>query len=135
MKIFRLVLYICIGLLALYIINAVYFSSSAFLETTAINAGLAGIYLLSALTISALVYFPIRYLVKHPRSGLKGLVIFIAALLIFFIGYALSPGEVDTGLKSTWASKFLDGALILMYGLFAIILVTIIYTEVRNLFR
>ncbi|MFT6850178.1 MAG: hypothetical protein ACJATA_000987 [Sphingobacteriales bacterium] len=108
-------------------------------ETAIVNIGLILGYILLGACILVTLASPVWYIIKHPEKAKDTLIGVGFILGVVLLGYLISGSEVsalygkfnvDAGL-----SKFIGGALISMYIFGFIAIVTILYSEVRGLFK
>lgn len=85
------------------------------------------------------IVLPLINSLGDPGSLIKTGAGVILLVVIFFIGYALAsnevtPGYANFGVDAT-LSKWIGGAIITMYALIIIAIVSIAVTEISKLFR
>ncbi|MFP4091557.1 MAG: hypothetical protein ACLFUB_03870 [Cyclobacteriaceae bacterium] len=101
--------------------------------------GLYAAYFLVGLAIVLAIILPLINSLNNPKALLGSVVGLIAILIVFFIAYSISGDEVNTvytkfGIDES-SSKFIGGALITMYLLIGIALISILVTEVNKIFK
>jgi hypothetical protein len=102
--------------------------------------GLYASYILLAVAVLAAIILPLISALNDPKSLLKTLGGVAVLVLIFFVAYSISGGEVlpsyeKQGLHTSGASKFVGGTLFTMYSLIIIALIAIVVTEVKKAFK
>jgi len=138
MKLLKPVFYALVALICLYLVYAVYMSSSS-VETGA-GFGITITFLLGVIAAGAAIIFPIVYMISHPKSAVQALIGIGLILVVFGLGYALSGDEIlisyeKVGFTSPSASKFVGGALKMMYITIAAVMGVTVFSEVRKLFK
>lgn len=103
------------------------------------NYGLYAAYILVVLGLLLAIVLPLISAFSNPRALIGGAVGIVAIVIVFFIGWSLSGNEVvpayaNNNITET-SSKFIGGALITMYILIGLAVLTIIFTEVSKIFR
>ncbi|SDJ77900.1 hypothetical protein SAMN05421823_10192 [Catalinimonas alkaloidigena] len=107
------------------------------------DIGLYIAYILIGLCIAAALILPLINSLSDPKSLLKVGAGVIALVAVFFIGYALSGTDLtrlatqvvsDQGL-SEGTIKMVGGALITMYMLLALAVISIVFTEIVGIFK
>jgi len=101
--------------------------------------GLYAAYLLAGLGVILAIVLPLINALSNPKALLGAAVGLIGIAIVFFIGYSISSSEVTTvytkfGITES-SSKFIGGALITMYLLVGLALVSIVFTEVNKIFK
>jgi len=111
------------------------------MENILVNTFLIIAYILLGLTLITAVVLPLIYFVKNfDFAKAKGSFISVGILLlILFLSYAVSSGELGTvheqfGISAT-QSKFIGGAIITTYILIIGTIIASIYSEVANKIR
>lgn len=137
MKFLKPVFYALVALICLYLVFAVYMSDGA--ESGA-GFGITITFLLGVIAAGTAIIFPIVYMISHPKSAVQALIGIGLILVAFGLGYALSGDEIlktyeDVGFTSPTASKFVGGALKMMYITIAAVMGATVYAEVRKLFK
>ena len=98
-----------------------------------IGYGLIGVATLSAIIL------PLVAAVGDPKSLAKSGMGVGALIVVFFIGYAMSGDEVTTVYSQfgvdAGMSKWIGGAVTMMYLMIFIVTVSIIYSEVSKFFK
>ena len=110
------------------------------MEQVVSNYGLYAAYGLIAIAAIAALILPLVQSFDNPRALLGGLVGVVVIAVIFFIGYSVSGDEVTTSyirnnVTSATTSKMIGGAVITMYILVGITIVSIIISEISNIFN
>ena len=108
-------------------------------ETAIVNTSLILGYILLGACILVTLASPVWYIIKHPEKAKDTLIGIGFIVAVALIGYLISGNEV-TALHEKFnvdagMSKFIGGALISMYIFGLIAIVTILYSEVRGLFK
>ena len=101
--------------------------------------GLYAAYILAGLGIILAIILPLINALSNPKSLLGTLGGLAIIAIVFFIGYSISDNEVNTvytkfGITES-SSQFIGGALITMYLLIGLALVSIVLTEVTKIFK
>lgn len=101
--------------------------------------GLYAAYILTGLAILLTIILPLISAISNPRTLLGTVVGLVGIAIVFFIGYSLSSNEVTPvytrfGITES-SSKLIGGALITMYILVIVALVSIVFTEVTKIFK
>ncbi|MDF9801223.1 CDP-diglyceride synthetase [Catalinimonas alkaloidigena] len=101
--------------------------------------GLYAAYILAGLALLLAIVLPLINAISNPKTLLGTVVGLVGIAIVFFIGYSLSTNEVTTvytkfGITES-SSKIVGGALITMYILVIIALVSIVFTEVTKIFK
>lgn len=101
--------------------------------------GLYAAYILIGLAVLLAIILPLISAFSNPKSliGTVGGIVLIA--VIFFIGWSISSDEVTNvytrfGITEA-SSKMVGGALISMYILIGLALISILFSEVTKIFR
>lgn len=110
------------------------------MEEFIVEYGLWAAYILLGVAALLAIVLPLVSLISSPRSLLMTLGGVVVLALIFLVSYAISNGEVkpeyiSLGVGSPTASKLVGGALIMMYALGIIAILTIVVTELKNAFK
>ena len=110
------------------------------MEQIVSNYGLYAAYALIAIALIAAIVLPLVQSFSNPRALLGALVGIVVIAVIFFIGYSVSGDEVTTNyirnnVTSATTSKMIGGAVITMYILVGITIVSIIVSEISNIFN
>lgn len=138
MKFIKPVFYTLIALACLYLVYAIYMSTGR--ENAGAGFGISVMFILSAITVGVAIFFPIAYMVSHPKSAIPALIGIGVILLVFGLGYALSGDEITLAYErvkftSPGASKLVGGALKMMYIMIAGVLGVTVFSEVRKFFK
>ncbi|MEK6480751.1 hypothetical protein WJR50_24625 [Catalinimonas sp. 4WD22] len=101
--------------------------------------GLYAAYILAGLALVLAIVLPLISALSNPKALLGTVVGLIGIAIVFFIGYSISGDEITTvytkfGITES-SSKFIGGALITMYLLIGVALVSIVFTEVNKIFK
>lgn len=101
--------------------------------------GLYAAYILAGIALLLSVILPLISAISNPRTLLGTVVGLVGIAIVFFIGYSISSNEVTAvytrfGITES-SSKLVGGALITMYLLVIIALVSIVFTEVTKIFK
>lgn len=119
-------------------------------ETTMFNFGLWASIILIVLTTAALVIFGIYHVASNPKGSLKGIIGFLALLLVFFIAYSLAPGEPESpqvaeavrkfeesgnGEITAGNLKFISGGIITSLVVLGLAVLAFIVVGIRNFFK
>lgn len=101
--------------------------------------GLYAAYALAGLALVLAIVLPLISALSNPKALLGSAVGLIGIAIVFFIGYSIANDEVTTiytkfGITDS-SSKFIGGALITMYILVLLALVSIVFTEVTKIFK
>lgn len=99
-----------------------------------INISLWTGYVLVAVSAVLAILLPLINAIDDPKVLLKGVIGLIGLVIVFFIGYALADGTA-VGNVSDGVSKFVGGALIMMYVLTIGALGGIVYTEIAKIIK
>jgi hypothetical protein len=102
--------------------------------------GLYAAYVLLGIAILAAILMPLIQSFSNPRALLGALVGVVAIAILFFIGYSIAGNEVvplyvKNNVTSAVTSKVIGGALITMYILILLALVSIVVTEITKIFN
>ena len=102
--------------------------------------GLYAAYILLGIAILAAILMPLIQSFSNPRALLGALVGVVAIAVLFFIGYSIAGNEVvplyiKNNVTSAVTSKMIGGALITMYILILLALVSIVVTEITKIFN
>ena len=102
--------------------------------------GLYAAYILLGIAILAAILMPLIQSFGNPRALLGALVGVVAIAILFFIGYSVAGNEViplyiKNNVTSAVTSKMIGGALITMYILILLALVSIVVTEITKIFN
>ena len=102
--------------------------------------GLYAAYILIGIAILAAIVLPLIQSFSNPRALLGALVGVVAIAILFFIGYSIAGNEVTplyirNNVTSEVTSKMIGGALITMYILIILTIISIIVSEVTKLFN
>jgi len=93
-------------------------------------------YFLILISILLVLGFAGMYLVKNFKKNRNMLLGTAGLLVIFFISYLLSSGEVYEKFQiGETLSKIIGGTLITLYVMFIVTIVVAIYAEVSKLFK
>ncbi|WKN33594.1 hypothetical protein PZB74_09655 [Porifericola rhodea] len=101
--------------------------------------GLYAAYILAGLALVLAIILPLISALSNPKALLGTVVGLIGIAIVFFIGYSISGDEVNTvytkfGITDS-SSKLIGGALITMYLLIGLALVSIVFTEINKIFK
>lgn len=102
--------------------------------------GLYAAYILLGIAVLAAILMPLIQSFSNPRALLGALVGVVAIAVLFFIGYSVAGNEVvplyiKNNVTSAVTSKMIGGALITMYILILLALVSIVVTEITKIFN
>ena len=102
--------------------------------------GLYAAYILLGIAILAAIVLPLIQSFSNPRALLGALVGVVAIAVLFFIGYSIAGNEVlpvyvKNNVTSEVTSKMIGGALITMYILILLALISIVFTEISKIFN
>ncbi len=102
--------------------------------------GLYAAYILIGIALLAAIVLPLIQSFSNPRALLGALVGVVAIAVLFFIGYTIAGNEVlpiyvKNNVESAVTSKMIGGALITMYILILMALVSIVFTEISKIFN
>lgn len=102
--------------------------------------GLYAAYILIGIALLAAIVLPLIQSFSNPRALLGALVGVVAIAILFFIGYSIAGSEVlpvyiRNNVTSEVTSKMIGGALITMYILILLALVSIVFTEISKIFN
>ncbi|MGB3850278.1 MAG: hypothetical protein WA958_09940 [Tunicatimonas sp.] len=102
--------------------------------------GLYAAYALLGIALLAAILMPLIQSFSNPRALLGALVGVVAIAVLFFIGYSVAGNEVvpiyiKNNVTSAVTSKMIGGALITMYILILLALVSIVVTEITKIFN
>ena len=102
--------------------------------------GLYAAYILIGIALVAAIVLPLIQSFSNPRALLGTLVGVVAIAILFFIGYTIAGNEVlpvyvKNNVTSEVTSKMVGGALITMYILILLALVSIVFTEISKIFN
>ncbi len=102
--------------------------------------GLYAAYILLGIAILAAILMPLIQSFSNPRALLGALVGVVAIAVLFFIGYSIAGNEVvplyiKNNVSSAVTSKMIGGALITMYILILLALISIVVTEITKIFN
>ena len=102
--------------------------------------GLYAAYILLGIALVAAIVLPLIQSFSNPRALLGTLVGVVAIAILFFIGYTIAGNEVlpvyvKNNVTSEVTSKMVGGALITMYILVLLALVSIVFTEISKIFN
>lgn len=101
--------------------------------------GLYAAYILLGIAVLAAVLMPLIQSFNNPRALLGALVGVVAIAVLFFIGYSIAGNEIvpiyiKNNVTSAVTSKMIGGALITMYILILLAIVSIVVTEITKIF-
>ena len=104
------------------------------------NYGLYAAYILVAVATLAAIVMPLVQSFSNPRALLGALVGVVAIAILFFIGYSVAGNEVTplyikNNVTSAVTSKVIGGALITVYILTVLALISIVYSEISKIFN
>jgi hypothetical protein len=104
-----------------------------------INIAFYFTYAILFVGVLAALILPLISAFDEPKNLIKSGIGIGALVLLYFIAYAISGSEVsaryaDFGVGET-ASKFIGGALIMMYLMGVILIISIIYTEISKILK
>ena len=104
------------------------------------NYGLYAAYILIAIAVIAALVMPLVQSFSNPRALLGALVGVVAIAIIFFIGYSVAGDEVTTSyirnnVSSATTSKMIGGAIITMYILVIVTIISIVISEISSIFN
>ena len=138
MKFIRPIFYALVAIICLVLVYSVYMGNSA--ATFGAGFGMNMMFLLGAIAAGAAIFFPIRYMVSHPKNAVRALIGAVAILVIFGLGYALSGDEIlityeKVGFTSPTASKLVGGALIMMYLMILGVIGSALFSELRKFLK
>ncbi len=109
------------------------------MDNILIDIGLYLAYGLLILAVLAALVFPIMYIAKNPGESKYSLISIAIIIVIFLIGYVLSTGDTSGIFEKYGINpsqfKVIGGGLIVVYVLAAIAVVSLIYSEIKSLFR
>lgn len=102
--------------------------------------GLYAAYILIGIALLAAIVLPLVQSFSNPRALLGALVGVVAIAVLFFIGYSIAGSEVlpvyvRNNVSSEVTSKMIGGALITMYILILLAIVSIVVTEISKIFN
>ncbi|MGB0522209.1 MAG: hypothetical protein ACPGJS_04585 [Flammeovirgaceae bacterium] len=112
------------------------------MESFMVDLMLPATYFLFGLAILAVIGGWVFTSVANPKGLIKTVIAIVGIGIIFLIGYSLATGQehlvksgADTKTIDAGTSKWIGGALITFYVLFAAAIISIIYSEVSKLFK
>lgn len=137
MKIARIVFYVIVAVVLIFVVISTFFRDN---PDIGVNAGLTLAYILGIGATAAALVFAIINLVKHPKTAIRTLAGVIILAVVFVLGYVMSGSEVtmvyeNNGVTTPGASKFIGGVLKTMYILFIGVFVLAVFSEVRKIFK
>lgn len=104
-----------------------------------VDIGLYVAYGLLIIAALAAIILPLVNSFSNPKSLVKAGIGIAVLVVLFLIGYVLASDEVTSKYTTLGVgegiSKFVGGALITMYILFIVAIVSIIITEVNKAFK
>lgn len=103
---------------------------------TAINIGFVILYILLIAAVVGAVVFPVLQMAGNLKAA-KGTIFSVIGLLaLFFIAYAISPAETGAFYQkmniSPNLSKAIGGGLIATYIIFAGVIISIAFAQIKN---
>ncbi len=102
--------------------------------------GLYAAYILVGIAALAAIVMPLVQSFSNPRALLGALVGVVALAVLFFIGYSIAGSEilpvyVKNNVTSEVTSRMIGGALITVYILIILAMVSIVVSEVTKIFN
>ena len=98
-------------------------------------------YVLIILSLIALLYSAISIISKNIKKNLKSIIVFLAAIALVVVFYFISPSNdlpisiyEKTNTPLGW-SKIIDAGMYLVYTLVGIVIISLIYSQVRHLVK
>lgn len=122
------------------LISKVWLSGSSVSQESGVSIGLIISYVLLGLAAVGTIIASILNIIQNPKSGIKSLASIVLIIVIFFIGYAISKGELANGyerygVETANFSKLIDAGLYLFYALISITVGGIIVTELISVIK
>ncbi len=101
--------------------------------------GLYGAYFLFFLAAAAAIILPLIHIAGNPKGAVKGLIGVGVLLVIFFIAYSMSSGEVTETMRiwkvSSGTGKFIGGAIATSIILFFIAIASALVFSVLGILK
>lgn len=98
-------------------------------------------YVLIILSLIALLYSAISIISKNIKKNLKSIIVFLVAIALVVVFYFISPSNdlpisiyEKTNTPLGW-SKIIDAGMYLVYTLVGIVIISLIYSQVRHLVK
>lgn len=112
-------------------------------EITAFNLGLALTIVLVILTALSWLVFGVWGFVRNPKKSMKAAIPFVILAVLFLILFSVSQPEKTGSLYETIqefkvsdsASKYISGALLTTLLLAGIAVLSLVYSEIRNVLK
>jgi len=106
------------------------------------DIALSWAYILIVITLIVAVVFPIVFMFSNVQNMIKTLGVLVAAAVLIGIAYMLSsgtpiyiPGYEGTDNSNPSVLKFIDTGIFMTYFIIGLALLTILYSEIVNLFK
>ena len=104
------------------------------MESFFVNYGIPAALILLVIAALAAIVLPLINSFSNPRSLLKSAIGVIVLVVIFMIGWSLTPAQANMQYDVTeGASKIIGGALTTMYILFGISIIGIVFSEIYKI--
>lgn len=103
-----------------------------------VNVMLIYTYIIFALAIIIAVVFPVINIISNPKGAMRSLIGLIAMIVIFLVSYLLAsdapvPNPAENGFFDDPVTlKLTDVGLYAGYAMFAIVIVVILWGEIRS---
>ena len=104
------------------------------MESFFVNYAIPAAFILLAIAALAAIVLPLINSFSNPRALLRSAIGVIILIVVFMIGWSLTPAEANLQYDVTeGASKIIGGALTTMYILFGIAILGIIGSEIYKI--
>lgn len=140
-KIVRIVFYAIIVLvIVIGLIAKIWLGDGMRSQMQGSSIGLILSYILMGIAVVGALLASVVNVIQNPKLGIKTAIGIIAIVAIFFIGYAISRGEVTDayisfGVDTASASKYVDAGLYLLYALLGITIGGILVSEFLSIVK
>jgi len=129
-----------IGLISILVISLFLFVLFFMNGESMTGTVLTWAYILVVITFVLLLGFPIIHIIRDPKSGKQALIGVGGFAVLFFISYffasySISADYYEKANITPAISKIIGGALIMTYVIFAISILTLIFSSVGKLFK
>ena len=116
-------------------------SAAVILFVNSVDVRLYVGYVLILGSLLALLYSSISVMSKNIKKNIKSIIVFIAAIALVVLFYFISPSNdlplsiyEKTNTPLGW-SKIIDAGMYLVYTLVGIVIISLIYSQVRHLVK
>ena len=104
-----------------------------------IDIGIYITYILFAIAIIALIFFPLYFMITNFKKAKSGLLGILGLAVIFVISYLVAPADQGVFYENfgigPGMSKLIGGGLIITYIMFVCVIIASFYNEIAKWFK